>query len=409
MSKYTPNWTLYLILASALSGCHAVNPPPEPTGPELVRSWINPQWPQSTQVYHTTGSSIYLANLNASISSLDRVYGNRPVARIGTPLADKLYHRYGILGRLEDAETALSIIRQVIMQPGATAESYVTLANILTGFHLFSDALAALDHAREMGRNPEQLDNLSREINIALGNYHFSAAGNTGYRGIVATAQEALLQGDFVLASTHFRQAELSYRGTNPYVLAWIQLQQGIAFLRYGDTRTAHHFFDLAHSRIPEYYLATEHLAEAEMLLGNLSTAQLHYQQVSVQTGNPQFHAQLARVHALLGNIAASQQSIALANSGFDRLLASHPQTIGDHAVNFYLSQGQGDRALVLARGNLQNRQNIESWILLANTALAVNERAEACNAWSSAIQSDAHPVEITRLTERMAGLCTHH
>ena len=397
---------LFLISPLVLCSCLAVRPSSTSNDLELVRSWIDAQWPQSKQVYKTTSSEIYLANLNASISSLDRLITDKLAVRTGTQLADKLYHRYKILGRFTDAEAALSIIRQLTRQPEAGATSFLSLAGILAGFHLFNDALAALDHAVALGGDAGRIADLSREINTAIGIYQFPTDISRGYPDHITTAQQALLGGDFVLASTHFRQAELSYRGTDPYVLAWIQLQQGIAFLRYGDSRTANYFFKLAHERMPEFYLVTEHLAETEFLLGELTAAEQLYKQVSEQTGHPQFYYQLARVQALLGDLTASQRSSALASAGFDQLAARYPLAMGDHAVNFYLQQRQGDKALSLARKNLANRHNIESWILLANTALAVKADEEACQAYSSAIQLRVHPVEMDRLTERIAGLC---
>ena len=133
-SKRGLNQTSCLSLSLALSGCAAVSAPPTEDNLEVVRSWISPQWPQSTGDYRTTSGDIYLANLNASISSLERLYKNNPSARTGTPLADRLYHRYKILGRFEDAELALATIREVIQQHEASPDSLISFANIQAGF-----------------------------------------------------------------------------------------------------------------------------------------------------------------------------------------------------------------------------------------------------------------------------------
>ena len=396
---------LCLALLLALPGCATNQSPAVSDDLSLSRARLGPQWPQSIQVYRTTGAEIYLANLDASIASLERLYGLKPSIQTGLPLAGKLYHRFKVLGRLEDAEAALSVIRQVTSEPHASAASFITLANILSGFHLFSEALTSLEQAKVLHGDSAAIARLSTEINIAIGNYEFPTEGDD-HLASIAAAQWALLNGDITLAATHFREAERFYSGSDPYVLCWIQLQAGIAFLRYGDRQTARHFFQTAHERLPRHFLATEHLAETELLLGNLQSAEQLYLQVSEQTQNPQFYAQLAKVQALQGHDAASQQSLVRAAAGYDKLLAQYPKIIGDHAVKFYLEQNQGGRALLIAQDVVQNRQNIESWILLARTALVVDDQAEACRAWSAAIKLGVRPVELTLLTGRLENLC---
>jgi tetratricopeptide (TPR) repeat protein len=397
---------LSLVLIPLLLGCAAATLPPPPDNLDVVRSWITPQWPQSKMVYRTTSGKIYITNLNASISSLERIFTNRPTANTGIPLADKLYHRYKILGRLEDAETALSTIGLVTAQPDATSDSYLVLAKILTGFHLFTDAVTALERATILNGKTEQIASLAREIDMATGNYPPRALTNNNYRQLITNAHLSLLQGDFMEASSNLRKAELGYSGTNPYVLAWIQLQQGIAFLRYGDVQTANHFFNLAHTRLPQYYLATEHLAESELLLGNTEAARQLYQSVSEQTKSPVFYAQLAKAQAMLGDDSGSQHSASLARAGFQDLLELHPESVGDHAVTFYLDQGENKMALKIARQNIGIRHNFESWIMLAESALATGEIAEACDAWSAANQLGVHPVELRTLAGTMTGTC---
>lgn len=371
---------------------------------EQVRTWINPMWPQNTQLKKTTSSEIYLQNLNASIEDLNGVVMQFANFNAQIQLASKLFHRYQVLGKINDAELALSHLQQIIDNDNANAQALITRATVLSSLHHFTDALSDLEKAQKLGIDETIIRQKKHEIHMATGDYqklkNFNASDD------LTKAKYALLNGEFVEASKHYQSAEWSYQGTNPFYLSWLQLQQGIAFLRYGDIEAAHHFFSIAHERFPQYYVVAEHLAETEMLLGNTHKAYDLYQIVSHQTQNPQFYAELAHAQKKLGYDEQSFASLNRAHQLFDDLIKKHPLTVSDHAVDFYIQQNNQEKALTLARDVLKNRKNIESWILMAATAFEANHRVEACWALQKSHEFGWQPIELIELSKAAKNQC---
>lgn len=160
----------------------------------------------------------------------------------------------------------------------------------------------------------------------------------------------------------------------------------------------ARRFFAAAHARLPQYYLAAEHLAECEARLGNLDEARGLYREVIAQTGNPEFIAALAGVERDAGNEAEAQRLEGEALKGYEALLARHPAAFGQHAAEFLIQIGQKERADALARQNLELRRDVGSWILQAQAALAVGDLPRACAARDRAVETAMRPPELAEL-----------
>lgn len=370
-----------------------------------VKNWISPHWPKNSKHYKTTDSLIYLANLNSSIEVFNRLYNKTNKAQYGKNLANKLYLRFRIKGDFDDAIDALNIINQVSRDNNKNdADIHLILAKIQSGFHRFDAALKSLVMAESIGLKNQNLSTLEDEIRYSLGQYKpYESIIHNRKINSLAKAKYALLNNYFEQASSYYKKEMDAFNDTDPFKLSWLQLQQGIAFLRYGDLESAKLFFLTAHQRFPEYYLATEHLAETEYLLGNFNEAKLLYQKVIKQTNNPEFYAQLAKVEAKLGNHRLSKKALKQAQMRFDKLIYLYPKAISDHAVQFYLDNNQITKALNFAKFNLQNRKNIESYELLINSALANNNRQLACNTYAKARELKVAPLEFYQLSSELA------
>jgi tetratricopeptide (TPR) repeat protein len=188
----------------------------------------------------------------------------------------------------------------------------------------------------------------------------------------------------------------------SPVPLAWLHTQQGIAWLRFGDIERAQRFFEAAYQRLPQYYLAAEHLAETEFLLGRRERARELYLAVIAQTDHPEFHAALAEVEAELGDTDAAEVSLGRAREGYEALLARHPAAFADHAAAFHLEQDEAGRALELARINLNQRRDVMAWLLLAEAEHAAGNRRAACRALDQARRTGLNPPELRELEERL-------
>jgi tetratricopeptide (TPR) repeat protein len=392
---------LTLSAALALCGC-ATAPVPAPQAPAIAP---DPSWPLEPQTYRTTSASIYLGNLDARIEELRRIVGERDRNEHRTALAGSLYHRYRVLGRLDDAEEALRLLDAAVAAEPEVPEHRQLRAVVLGGFHRFADALADVEAAADAGLAPEEVHKLRRELQLALGDYgplrgEFAATREltADFYELAHRADLRLLQGEPEGAEFLFRAAQSQYRDVNPVPLAWLHVQQGIAYLRHDRVEEARRFFAAAHARLPQYYLAAEHLAECEARLGNFDAARALYREVIAQTSNPEFIAALADVERAAGDEAAAQRLQAEALARYETLLRAHPSAFGQHAAEFLVAIGQAPRADALAQQNLQLRRDVGSWILAAQTAEAVGDLPRACQARERAVETAMRPPELAEL-----------
>lgn len=367
---------------------------------------IDSRWPLSIAAYRTTDAEIYLGNLDSIVSEHARVLKESPSASLRVSYASALYHRFKVLGRVEDAEQALAQLDLAIAEDPRHANARVLRATALGAFHRFTEAEADLAAARSIeGVDREAADRSQREIDLALGRYagletEFTASAQptADFYEAAHRADLRLMQGDLAGADFQFRSAQIAYNDVNPVPLAWLHVQRGIASLRFGDVVSARPFFASAHQRLPRYYLATEHLAEAETALGNHDAARRLYLEVIEQTANPEFIAALASLESAAGNKAEAAQRTAEATAAYAALYARHPDAYAQHYAEFLLETGDATKATELAERNIALRQDVGSWILLARAANASGSRVRACEAHRRAIATGRNPPELAEL-----------
>ncbi len=390
-----------IVLAVALSvgGCATAPAPVVDAAP------VDPSWPIALTAYRTTSADIYLGNLDASIAEMQRALAERDEPEYRTALAGSLYHRYRIVGRVEDAEEALRLLDAAVAAEPKQARHRQLRAVVLSAFHRFPEALADLDAAEESGVRAADLRSTRREIQLALGEYdklreEFARSHELvhDFAELAHRADLRVAQGDLAGATFMYRAAQAEYREVNPFPLAWLHLQQGIAYLRFGEVENARRFFAAAHERMPTYYLATEHLAETETLLGNYERARELYLGVIEQTGNPEFTAALSQLERKAGNRNRAEQLQKEAEAGYTDLLRRNPSAYAQHAAEFFIDIGKPERADELAKQNLAIRQDIGSWILRATTAHAAGDKPAACAAKANALATGLKPLELREL-----------
>ncbi len=375
----------------------------KPSAP--MAAMVDPRWPVSVSDYPTTSAAIYLTNLDSMISEYGRVLGERPSAGLSTALAAVLYHRFKVIGRIEDAERAIGLLDDSVRAEPVEASHRLMRATAYGAFHRFAEAeedLAVAAKSTDAG----EIAKSQREIDLALGRYDRLAADFTptapptiDFYELAHRADLALMQGDLDRANFLFRSAQIEYRDVNPVPLAWLHVQRGIASLRFGDVAAAKPFFAMAHQRMPRYYLATEHLAESMTLLGEYDEARKLYLDVIAETGNPEFIAGLAALEDAAGNKEAAAARNAEAKVAYAELHARHPDAYAQHYAEFLLDLGDTERARALAERNIALRQDVGSWILLAQVADAGKDDARACEAWRNAIATGRNPPELAELS----------
>ena len=396
-------FALTLISGSA----HATERPAQPATAANIaeaRSLPGTGWPASAEARVTTSGDIFMANLDSQIVSLQARQAVAGDERTRARLALAYYHRFQILGRLDDAERARGLL-ETAEQAGS--ELSLAAATVLMGFHEFGLVQQALGRAAATGRQPERVAAMQAALDHATGkdwpNAMPAQSGSTDPAvDRVLQAFDRFNRGQAGAAARLLREAQDAYTGTSPHMLAWIQLQQGIQFLRLGDLDSARRFFGAALERFPQYVLAAEHLAEVELLQGDADTAARRYEAAWSQTGNPEFLAQWAEAEAARGNRADADKLAAQADQAWADRVARYPLLAADHGARYYLGTGRQDQALALARANFANRRDIDARILLVETLAGAGLEAEGCGAWREVRAAGFAPPELAA----MAAVC---
>ena len=374
---------------------------------------VNTPWPARQADIPTTDAAIYLGNLDDRIAALDGAFARSPRAALKVAKAGALYHRYRIGGRVEDAEAAQALLDTVLAQEPRDVEALMLRATVLSGFHRFKDAQADLLTAQAAGAKPTALAESRREIALATGRYpelradfEHSTDPNASFYELAFRGNLRLQQGDLDGASQQFRRAQALFTDSSPMPLAWLHVQQGIAYLRSHRYEEAAVFFRAAHERLPGFTLATEHLAEAENRLGHYSVSRKLYLEAIADTGSPEFMAALATVEKADGHADRAAKLQAQAGLGWQQWLERHPAAFAQHAIPWFLDRGDSAMALQLARQNIGLRQDVGSYILLARAEHAAGDDDHACSARKAALATGLRPPELSEL-EVFAGACT--
>ncbi len=410
-----------LLLAALLSGCaagpadrsvaaSAATDESSTTGLQIPKP--EEIWPISTKYFRTTSAEIYLGNLDARIATLEKrlAAGNADRAEA---LAGQLYHRYKVRGRVEDADRATDLLADRADKGWLSPGGMVLYAIALSGLHRFDEADAWLQQARDAGAQMDQWRDVAADMLVARGRYDalkddFAASAEpvADFYALAHRADLRLLKGDLAGAERHYLAAQTQYRDSNPVPLAWLHTQMGIAYLRHGRIEDARRFFAAAVDRLPGYYLAEEHLAECEALLGETEAARARYHRVIESSGNPEFLAALAGLERDAGNHELADSLTEQAKTGYEELLDKRPAAYAQHAAEFFIEIGDPERALTLAQDNARLRSDIGSLILLATAAEAAGDEAGACRARARALSTGLQPPELAEL-ESMGPRCS--
>ncbi len=369
---------------------------------------IHPAYPSTIRQQPTTPGETYRANLDARIESLSARHVEQPGGPWSATLAALHFHRFKVIGRVDDLDRSLAVIGERLDANPEDLRARQIRAHVLAGMHRFEDAL------RDLERGDRPSEELRMQIALATGDYAAiqnefdSILQPTGdfYRTVLR-GNLAMLDGRLDTASVLFLRAQQIYDDSNPYPLAWLHTQQGIALLRTGDCVGASRFFQAAVDRLPDYYLAVEHLAECERRTGRYDSARARYSKVIQQTGQPEFIAALADLEREAGNGERADRLDDRAEREWNRLLQRHAATFGDHAVDFFLERGQPERALGLARDIIERRRDVLSLALHARVAFENDRADEGCRSIESIEKTGLTPPERAELEPLVARCST--
>ena len=143
---------------------------------------------------------------------------------------------------------------------------------------------------------------------------------------------------------------------------------------------------------LPEFVTASIHLAEIESARGELTSAMSRLERVVAASDEPEALALLGSLHVRTGDPVRGWHEISLARQRFESLLDRHPLAFADHAAEFYLGPGaDAQRAWMLARQNLANRETDRALALAIRAARAAGHDREGCALAAGAPRSSDH------------------
>jgi len=393
---------LLTLAAGALAACAGAPQPmlentAAPTPPRVLTL---PGYPQTVQARLTTRADNVLANLNGRIAQASGSDLRTLATRSGA-----LYQRYQILGSLADLDEAYRIAQEVAADPQASSDALLLWATIASYMHGFDQATAALDRlpAAEQSKTEAFREDMARARNMRPHQPEPAALPAGGELAMLRDqAADCVEQGDLECASERFHRAQFFYTDSGPLPLAWLHTQQGITLLRFGHPDWAIRFFRAALARVPNYYLAAEHLGECLGLTGSYDEGREVYESVIAQTGNPEYIAGLAGLEKLAGNSDRAEQLLIQARLGFAERLKKFPDAYAQHAVDFYIETGDLATAVALSTRNLELRQDASAYLLKAHVDLASGRTDESCALLAQVAAAGYRPPEFSELRANM-------
>lgn len=382
--------------------------------PAVVRSEVAlpavlmlPGYPLGMAEHPTTSGAVYRTNLEATQSEFAR-RSDADTPQILVARAGAAFEHYRTYGNLEELGNAVELAEAAATSSPVPHGALQLWAEIATYLHRFDAARAALDRlaAGEDGAPTERQRMLRAQIRIARGVDRAEAASlpeqYSDRADAVAIAERCVEIGDLDCASSAYHQAQFLSVDSHPVPLAWLHTQQGMTLLRFGRPDAAIPFFEAALERLPGYYVAVEHLAECLFLTGAFERSEALYIEVIAQTGNPEYMAGYAVLLGAIGRTTEAAHWQAEAREHYAKLLAIWPETYAQHAVGFYIESADAAMALKLARSNIAARQDVGSWISLAEALAAAGQRSEACEALNAAVATGWSPPELRALRSQL-------
>jgi tetratricopeptide (TPR) repeat protein len=308
---------------------------------------------------------------------------------IAAQLIDEEYRRSHFLGDAGALDRLLALSETLLQRGAESSEAYVLAAQIASLVHKFDQATQYLVQAKKLGASAHSLLRQQLSIDHAIG-HNWKDVFDTRLR---LSVQSPNLQNLVALGALYaemglYQEAEDSYlraiaedREHSPFSLAWACFQLGVLFgetLEPAQPATAQYWYEQALTYMPPYTHARVHLAELHLDAERLDTA-LNLLLPIQDSEDPEVSWRLAQLYEQKGEAHAASHYLARTHHSFENVLERHELAFADHAVDFYLEEGNNpEKALQLALLNLDNRATLRAFELSHEAALACEQLALA-------------------------------
>ena len=308
---------------------------------------------------------------------------------IAAQLIDEEYRRSHFLGDAGALDRLLTLSETLLQQCAKSGEAYVLAAQIASLVHKFEQAAQYLGQAKALGADTKSLMRQQLSIDHAIG-HNWKDVFDTRLRLSVQspTLQNLVALGALYAEMGLYQEAEHSYlsaiaqdREHSPFSLAWACFQLGVLFgetLTPADPKAAQYWYEKALAYLPAYTHARVHLAELHLDAEQFELALTLLQPIK-DSADPEVSWRLAQLYEKTGQAHEARHYLARTRHLFEELLAHHALAFADHAVDFYLEDGDDpDKALQLALLNLDNRATLRAFELSVEAAQANDQNLMA-------------------------------
>jgi tetratricopeptide (TPR) repeat protein len=337
---------------------------------------------------HTTSGETALRNLESQISGQERLLARTPSdLRTAEALSSLLLTRAEVLGRVEDLERVVELADDAVAEHPDQAVAHLLAAKSAARLHRFDRASTVLDEAARLGAAAQTVADIRAGLQTATGELERAlpvleqaararpSVANTG--ALAAAVAEG---GDLRRARRLFTEALGSYRDVSPFVVAWLEMQEGLALERAGDLAEAARYYRRVRERLPRHVQAASHLAAIEAREGRRDAAIALLEPAVRGSDDPETAGQLSVLLRTVGRTAEADRLRDAAAARYGVLLARHPAAFADHAARFRLEvEGDAPGALVLAEQNLAVRHTAAAVELAVTAAMAARRDDRAC------------------------------
>jgi tetratricopeptide (TPR) repeat protein len=332
-----------------------------------------------------TSGRIALANLAASIESLERGRCGGARFRELLALSKLLFVRGDLLGRVTDHDRAELVATEAIaLSPDSAGARYIR-AQLAGRFHRFEEAKALLDQALAAGHAVHEIDAERAALLQATGGYPEAlvlrrrlAEDDPGIHTLGALASLLAEMGDWAAAESGYAAALDADEGPSPIPCSQLLFEWGVSAMRRGDLDRAEAILAELAAIMPGHVPGRGHRAEVALARGQLDAALALVRPLLQISDDPEYRGTYAEILAARGDREAVDESERAATA-YESLLARRPEAYADHAAAFFTGIGNRPQLAVdLASANWRLRDTRRSRRLLAK-ALHNARHVELC------------------------------
>jgi tetratricopeptide (TPR) repeat protein len=330
-----------------------------------------------------TGGRIAIANLSASIESLElRRKAGAGFADLAA-LSTLLFVRGDVLGRINDHDRAELIATEAIGMAPDSAGALFIRAQLAGRFHRFAEANAVLEQALAAGYSRQKIDRERAALLQATGRYQEAlvlrerlANEDPGIETLGALGSLLAEMDRWMAAQKTYAAALEADDGVSPLPCSQLLFEWGVSAMRRGDLQRADAIFVELDLILPAHVPGRGHRAEVALARGQLDLAMTLILPLLKTSDDPEYRGLYAEILAAQGDSKA-QSEAERAAVAYELLLARRPEAYADHAAAFFMGVGnQPQRAVELALANWKLRDVPRSRRLLAK---AIRKAQQVC------------------------------